>query len=188
MLRITTNESPQVVTMRLEGRLEGPWVEVLAQSFGNTLTKLGGRRLCVDLNGVTFVDAQGKAQLAEMYAKGSELLGEDIETKALVGEIRSDRSGDGNCPSRQTGHEAVGNGTERLNQLRRLQAELHAVNEELAQAARPLERLADMNIEQRNKVADQIRAKLVRWESVTREIQQVMGTSTANGENESESK
>ena len=87
MLRITNDENPQVLTLRLEGRLEGPWVAVLAQCWDSAMPKLRGRRLCVDLNGVTFVDAQGKARLAEMYAQGGELLGEDIETKALVAEI-----------------------------------------------------------------------------------------------------
>jgi anti-anti-sigma regulatory factor len=92
MLRITTNTSPHALVLRLEGRLEGPWVAVLAQCFSSALTKRRGRRLCVDLAGVTFVDAAGKAQLAEVYAQGAELLGDDIETKAIVAEIRTSRA------------------------------------------------------------------------------------------------
>ena len=94
MLRITTQKSAQAFTLRLEGRLEGPWVAVLAQCWSKAFPKLQGRRLCVDLNGVTFVDAQGKARLAEMYARGAALLGDDLETKALVAEIRDGRAGD----------------------------------------------------------------------------------------------
>ena len=66
MLRITTNEKTQCLTLRLEGRLEGLWVDVLDQSWSGALHKLRGRRLRVDLNGVTFVDAQGKAALAQI--------------------------------------------------------------------------------------------------------------------------
>ncbi len=33
MLRITTNDSPRVLTFRLEGRLEGPWVRELEQCW-----------------------------------------------------------------------------------------------------------------------------------------------------------
>ena len=90
MLRITTDEKKQCLTLRLEGRLEGAWVDVLDQSWSAALHKLRGRRLRVDLNGVTFVDAQGKARLAEMYAQGAELLGVALETKALVAEIVGD--------------------------------------------------------------------------------------------------
>jgi len=94
MLRITTNKTSHDVVLRLEGRLEGPWVTVLAQSFRSALSRRSARRLCIDLNGVTFVDAAGKAQLAEAYAQGAELFGDDIETKAIVAEIRADRAGD----------------------------------------------------------------------------------------------
>jgi hypothetical protein len=92
MLRITTDKNPHDLVLRLEGRLEGPWVAVLAQCFSSALTKRRGLRLCIDLNGVTFVDAQGKAQLAEMYSQGAELLGDDIETKAIVTEIQTSRA------------------------------------------------------------------------------------------------
>jgi anti-anti-sigma regulatory factor len=87
MLRITIDKQAHVLVLRLEGRLEGPWVAVLAQCWSSVLHRLRGRRLCVDLNGVTFVDAQGKARLSEMYEHGAELLGEDIETRAIVAEI-----------------------------------------------------------------------------------------------------
>jgi anti-anti-sigma regulatory factor len=93
MLRITTNNTAHVLVLRLEGRLEGPWVAVLAQCFGLAVRNLRGRRLCVDLNGVTFVDAAGKTRLAAMYAHGARLLGEDIETKAIVAEIVGESRG-----------------------------------------------------------------------------------------------
>jgi len=89
MLRITTEENTQAFTLRLEGRLEGPWVAVLAECCRSALPKLGGRRLCVNLNGVMFVDPEGKAWLADIYGQGAELLAEDIETKAIVAEIRT---------------------------------------------------------------------------------------------------
>jgi predicted nuclease with TOPRIM domain len=69
---------------------------------------------------------------------------------------------------------------EQLTQLVRLQAELHEVNEEFAKAARPLKRLSEMNEEQRQKVADELRARQARWESVTQEISRVMGIGSAN--------
>jgi len=87
MLRITTENSPQFLTLRLEGRLEGPWVEVLTKSWRFAMAGAASRRLCVDLNEVTFIDGEGRSRLAEMYAEGAELLAEDLETRAIVAEI-----------------------------------------------------------------------------------------------------
>ena len=187
MFRITTNTTRHALVLRLEGRLEGPCVAVLDQSFNSALSKRRGRRICVNLGGVTFVDAAGKARLAEMYGKGAELIGDDIETKALVAEIQTGRADDGNGEAKLVSVKAAVNEPERLRELQRLQAELHEVNQELEQAARPLERLLGMSLEQRQHVADQIRGKLARWESVTQQIQQVMRTGKRNGENEGES-
>jgi hypothetical protein len=177
MLRITTDQSSQVLTLRLEGRLEGPWVAVLAQCWRKALPRRRGRRLCVDLNGVTFVDAEGKARLAEMYARGAELLAEDLETKAIVAEIRTGRA-DGELRQASSGKGAA-DMSDQLIQLQRLQAELHEVNQELAHAARPLHWLDELNEQQRQELADKIRAGLARWESVTQQISQVFGTGVA---------
>lgn len=101
MLRITTDETEQALTLRLEGRLQGPWVAVLAQSCDSAVPKLAGRRFCVDLNSVTFVDAHGMGRLAEMYAQGAELLAEDLEIKAIVAEIQTKQAGTSADESRQ---------------------------------------------------------------------------------------
>ena len=65
----------------------------------------------------------------------------------------------------------------RSEQLGVLLAELHAVNVELADAARPLDRLPDLTDKQRDDVAARIRSGLARWESVTRRIDEVLGGS-----------
>jgi ABC-type transporter Mla MlaB component len=181
MLRITTNENPQVLVLLLEGRLEGPWVSVLADCWSRAVRQLYGRKICVDLNGVTFVDAAGKARLAELYQQGAELVGEDLETKAIVAEIRTGGASDGNGKAIQKrNHKSVASLGEQLTNLERLRAELHEVNEELARAARPLDRISDLNEQQRQHVADQLRAGLARWESVTQRISKVLSVDGAN--------
>jgi ABC-type transporter Mla MlaB component len=184
MLRITTDRSQRVHTLRLEGRLEGPWVAVLTQSWSNALRQLRGRRLCVDLSGVMFLDAAAKARLAEIYAKGAELRGDDLEIKAIIADIQTGRVGNDDGESQQApAREAAGaNISEQLTQLERLRVELRQVNHELAESARPLERLSELNEQQRQLVADKIREGLARWESVTQEIQRVMKTGSANGQ------
>lgn len=87
MLRITKAGNEEAVVLRLEGRLRGPWVDVLAQCWRSALAGSRGRRICVDLTGVTFVDTPGKARLADMHAHGAELIGKDLETTAIIAEI-----------------------------------------------------------------------------------------------------
>ncbi len=86
MLRITTDRSTRLLTFRLEGRLEGPWVEVLDECWRNSLNGSAIRR-CIDLNGVTFIDAAGKARLEELHKQGAELITDDLMIKAIVAEI-----------------------------------------------------------------------------------------------------
>jgi flagellar biosynthesis chaperone FliJ len=67
----------------------------------------------------------------------------------------------------------------RLEQLKDLEVQLHEVNQELRRAARPLGRLSDLNLEQREQVAAQLRSGFARWGSVTHQILQALGTGIA---------
>lgn len=87
MLRITAKDNPRVLTFRLEGRLEGPWVRELEHHWRNLLNSASRPTVCVDLTDVTYVDAAGKARLAEMHEEGAQFIAGDCETKAIVAEI-----------------------------------------------------------------------------------------------------
>ena len=87
MLRITAHDNPRVLTLRLEGRLEGPWAAELEKCWKATLATLSKPKLRVDLSGVTFIDSAGSARLAAMHRKGAELIASDCLTKAVVEEI-----------------------------------------------------------------------------------------------------
>jgi anti-anti-sigma regulatory factor len=73
MLRITTQEGPTAVTLVLEGKCRGPWVEELEQCWRKAAARASGRVVLVDLEQVAFVDERGKELLAEMYASGVKL-------------------------------------------------------------------------------------------------------------------
>ena len=87
MLRITTSDSPRVLTFQLEGRLEGPWVHELEQCWRSLLDGAKRPTVCVDLTGVTYIDAAGKARLAQMHEQGARFIARDCATKAVVAEI-----------------------------------------------------------------------------------------------------
>lgn len=61
-----------------------------------------------------------------------------------------------------------------LKKLVALQAQLHDVNEELKQAARPLDQLDDLKQDERDQVGVEIRAGLARWDTVTQQIAQML--------------
>lgn len=87
MLRITADDHARVLTFRLEGRLEGPWVHELKQCWRSMLGTPNEPTISIDLTGVTYIDAAGKAQLADMHEKGAQFIADDCMTKAVVEEI-----------------------------------------------------------------------------------------------------
>ena len=87
MLRITVHDSPRSLTFQLEGRLAGPWLRVLEECWQSTLALQRKPVLRVDLTGVTFIDAAGKACLAAMHRQGAEFIAADCLTKDIVAEI-----------------------------------------------------------------------------------------------------
>jgi anti-anti-sigma regulatory factor len=90
MLRITAHDNPRVLTLQLEGRLEGPWAAELERCWKATLAGLCKPKLRVDLTGVTFVDTAGRARLAALHRKGAEFIAGDCLTKAIVEEIANE--------------------------------------------------------------------------------------------------
>ena len=73
MLRISQIEPlNHAVTLRLEGRVIGPWVTELQKSCEEALTE--GRSLKLHLGDVEFMDAQGVELLSSLRSRGVSLL------------------------------------------------------------------------------------------------------------------
>ena len=87
MLRITVDDHARVLTFRLEGRLEGPWVGEVERCWRSLLDAVNKPTINVDLTGVTYIDAAGKAQLADMHEHGAKFIADDCMMKAVVEEI-----------------------------------------------------------------------------------------------------
>jgi len=92
MLRITVKKTRQALTFQLEGTLAGVWVRELEECWSSALTREQYPHVLVDLTGVTFIDAAGKACLASMHREGAEFIADDCMTKDVVREICEDRS------------------------------------------------------------------------------------------------
>ena len=73
MLRITLEQELDLVTLKLEGRLAGPWVDELERSWKNIRETEPGQRVTVNLSEVSFVDPEGEELLRSMFRDGAQL-------------------------------------------------------------------------------------------------------------------
>jgi hypothetical protein len=91
MLKITQQRdaASESIFLLLEGRLGGPWVDELDTCWRQMTAHSHGGAV-VDLTGVTFVDAKGKALLTRMWKRGVELRAIGCLTGCIVEEITKD--------------------------------------------------------------------------------------------------
>lgn len=90
MLKITVERGGPETVLLLEGKLAGAWVAELQNSWDTERAFTKG--LCIDLSGVTFVDAEGKILLGRLYREGTTLVAKGCLTRAVIAEV-SGRSG-----------------------------------------------------------------------------------------------
>jgi len=69
--RMVGNDS--VETLKLEGKLQGPWVDAAYDAYA--LSAAQAPRTCLDLSGLTFADGEGAALLRELIRTGAQVVG-----------------------------------------------------------------------------------------------------------------
>jgi hypothetical protein len=89
MLKITTHRSDDSTRITLEGRLVGPWISELERCWREAEQSVAGRRLIVDLTGVTFVEPEGKALLTRIYQAGAELIASGCCMRSIVEDAKT---------------------------------------------------------------------------------------------------
>jgi anti-anti-sigma regulatory factor len=69
MLKITrVAESNQEITLQLDGRVTGQWVDLLRESAESVLAQ--GLRLTLDLENICFIDCDGLALIKSLMGQG----------------------------------------------------------------------------------------------------------------------
>jgi ABC-type transporter Mla MlaB component len=69
MLKITrVASSKQEITLQLDGRVMGRWVELLRDSAKSVLEE--GTRLTLDLENICFIDCEGLALIKSLMGRG----------------------------------------------------------------------------------------------------------------------
>lgn len=105
MLRITTEKKRGKTTLSVEGRLAGPWVAALEQCWRERAPE---EKFSVDLCGVSFIDAAGKALLKEIHQQGGKLIAEGCLNEAIVEEIAGRERGEKpGCGGRKKGSHII---------------------------------------------------------------------------------
>ncbi|MBS0181110.1 MAG: hypothetical protein JSS39_01800 [Nitrospira sp.] len=94
MLKITSQRDAKLdsLTLVLEGRLAGPWVEELQASW-HALSASEHHHVVINLADVTYIDADGKTLLACLWRQGADLRASGCLTRCVVEEIRRNEPG-----------------------------------------------------------------------------------------------
>jgi ABC-type transporter Mla MlaB component len=87
MLKITVQNGLRPTTIRLEGKLSGPWVPELARAWAGLAGVKPAGTLTVDLCEVTFIDSAGKKLLSSLVDSGAQLRSAHLMTKYIVERI-----------------------------------------------------------------------------------------------------
>lgn len=88
-LRITVEENPDTVMLKLEGRLAGPWTAELDRLWQETAPTVRSRQLSLDLREITFADSAGIQALRSIYSQtGAAILVGSPWTQYLAEEIK----------------------------------------------------------------------------------------------------
>ena len=84
MLRITVQEVPAQVRLKLEGKLAGPWVAELEDAWRAAQPARAGRSVLLDLTAVGYVDDAGKYLLALLQCSGASVMASGTVMTELV--------------------------------------------------------------------------------------------------------
>ena len=87
MLKISIKESADQISLDVEGRLAGPWVEELQHCWEAQLERKSNKPLYVRLCAVSFIDDAGQSLLTRMVGAGAKLEGNGCLVRAIIAKI-----------------------------------------------------------------------------------------------------
>jgi hypothetical protein len=87
LLRISYENNPQSATLKLEGKLAGPWIDEVVRTWSDVVGDRPAKDVTVDLSGVMFIDGDGKKLLRWMLQRGARLREGRLMTKYIVDQV-----------------------------------------------------------------------------------------------------
>jgi ABC-type transporter Mla MlaB component len=103
VLRITIQNEADKVTLKLEGRISGPWTAELNRAWHSLDPSLERKKLSVDLCGVTYIDREGRGILAEIYRRTHARFEADTPLTRYFAEEAQSSNGNGNGNGNEKG-------------------------------------------------------------------------------------
>lgn len=89
MLRISIYGTDNETTLKLEGKLIGPWIAELKREWNGLMPLPPGKKICLDLRAMTFVDRNGVEALQRIWQlTGAEILVDTPLTRDFAQKIR----------------------------------------------------------------------------------------------------
>jgi hypothetical protein len=85
VLRITIQRTSDVVFLKLEGSVKGPWVDELRKAWLASAKMADGQPMNIDLGAVSFIDARGRDLLLQMQREGLALKGASGFLRQVLG-------------------------------------------------------------------------------------------------------
>jgi anti-anti-sigma regulatory factor len=87
VLKVTVERGDRVTTLKLEGKLSGPWVDEAAKVWSDVVGDMPGKDVIVDLSGVTFIEEEGKELLGQMLGQGAQLRDGRLMTRYIINQL-----------------------------------------------------------------------------------------------------
>lgn len=87
MLKITIHDSPESLTLQVEGKLIGDWAKELEQAWKTSSSTRNRKTITVDLTGILFIDEEGKRVLTNLFREGASFRTSGTMTTSIVAEI-----------------------------------------------------------------------------------------------------
>jgi anti-anti-sigma regulatory factor len=90
MLKITLIQEAEPPTLKLEGRLTGPWVSELQHNWNDILKRGLGQSVVVDLSDVISISPEGKQFLKSLIQQGASLQSRSLMTQFILNQIKNE--------------------------------------------------------------------------------------------------
>ena len=94
-MRISMNDEARVTTLKVEGRVAGPWATELGRTWPDLCASAKQKRLRLDIRGLTFADQEGSQILREIVrATGAEVVADSPLTQYFANRVAADAAAD----------------------------------------------------------------------------------------------
>jgi hypothetical protein len=92
VMRVSINDEATVATLKVEGRVVGPWATELGRTWHGLWASARQKRLRLDIRGVTFADQKGSRILQEIVrTTGAEIVADSPLTQYFASRVTADR-------------------------------------------------------------------------------------------------